>query len=139
MHLETTLESPKIGIGFIRLNQVYDQVWADELPWTYAIVFGGAKSLPGFYERQFDAEWAYRFITSYVIPMKDYDYWEFFTAGAYFQFFEPNIEVANTNETVWSAGFSYSFRTDFGRVRLAIATPIWSIYKGSKLHLNVGR
>ena len=139
LHLETTLESPKIGIGLIRLNQVYDRVWADELPWTYAIVFGGAKSLPGFYERQFDAEWAYRFITSYVIHMKDYDYWEFFTVGAYFQFFEPNMEVASTNETVLSAGFSYSFRTDFGRVRLAIATPIWSIYKGSKLHLNVGR
>ena len=139
VHLETTLESPKIGVGFVRINQVYDQVWAEELPWTYAIVFGGAKSLPGFYERQFDAQWAYRFKTSYVIRMKDNDFWEFFTAGAYFQFFEPNMEVQSTNQTVWSAGFSYSFRTDFGRVQLALATPLWSIYKGSKLHLNVGR
>jgi hypothetical protein len=139
VHLETTLESPKIGLGFVRINQVYDQVWAEELPWTYAIVFGGAKSLPGFYERQFDAQWAYRFKTSYVIRMKDNDFWEFFTAGAYFQFFEPNMEVQSTNQTVWSAGFSYSFRTDFGRVQLALATPLWSIYKGSKLHLNIGR
>lgn len=139
LHLETTLESPKKGIGFVRVDQVYDQVWAEELPWTYAIVFGGAKSLPGFYERQFDAQWAYRFKSSYVIPIKDNDFWEFFTAGAYFQFFEPNMEVPSTNQTVWSAGFSYSFRTDFGRVQLALATPLWSIYKGSKLHLNVGR
>ncbi len=138
LHLKTTLESPIIGAGFVRLNQMYDKVWADELSWTYAIVFGGAKSLPGFYERQFDAQWAYRFKTSYVIRMKDNDYWEFFTAGAYFQFFEPNMEVPSTNQTVWSAGFSYSFRTDFGRVQLALATPLWSIYKGSKLHLNVG-
>lgn len=139
MHFETTLESPIIGVGYVRLTQVYDQVWADELPWTYAIVFGGAKSLPGFYERQFDAQWAYRFKTSYVIRMNDSDYWEFFTAGAYFQFFEPNMDIPNTNETVWSAGFSYSFRTDFGRVQLALATPLWSLYKGSKLHLNVAR
>jgi hypothetical protein len=118
---------------------VYDQVWAEEVPWTYAIVFGGAKSLPGYYERQFDAQWAYRFKTSYAIRMRDNDFWEFFTAGAYFQFFEPNMEVPGTNQTVWSAGFSYSFRTDFGRVQLALATPLWSIYKGSKLHLNVGR
>lgn len=138
LHLKTSLESPIIGAGFVRLNQMYDKVWADELSWTYAIVFGGAKSLPGFYERQFDAQWAYRFKTSYVIRMKDNDYWEFFTAGAYFQFFEPNMEVPSTNQTVWSAGFSYSFRTDFGRVQLALATPLWSIYKGSKLHLNVG-
>ncbi len=138
LHLKTTLESPIIGAGFVRLNQMYDKVWADELSWTYAIVFGGAKSLPGFYERQFDAQWAYRFKTSYVIRMKDNDYWEFFTAGAYFQFFEPNMEVPSTNQTVWSAGFSYSFRTDFGSVQLALATPLWSIYKGSKLHLNVG-
>ncbi len=139
LHLKITLESPKIGVGFVRLNQVYDQVWAEELPWTYAIVFGGAKSLPGFYERQFDAQWAYRFKTSYVIPMKDNNFWEFFTAGAYFQFFEPNIEMPSTNQTVWSAGFNYSFRTDFGRVQLALAAPLWSIYKGSKLHLNVDR
>ena len=139
LHLETTLESPKKGVGFLRVNQVYDQVWAEEVPWTYAIVFGGAKSLPGYYERQFDAQWAYRFKTSYVIRMRDNDFWEFFTAGAYFQFLEPNMEVPGTNQTVWSAGFSYSFRTDFGRVQLALATPLWSIYKGSKLHLNVGR
>ena len=139
LHLETTLESPKIGVGFVRINQVYDQVWAEELPWTYAIVFGGAKSLPGFYERQFDAQWAYRFKTSYVIRMKDNDFWEFFTAGAYFQFFEPNMEEQSTNQKVLSAGFSYSFRTEFGRVQLALATPLWSIYKGSKFHLNVGR
>ena len=81
----------------------------------------------------------YRFKTSYVIRMNDSDYWEFFTAGAYFQFFEPNMDIPNTNETVWSAGFSYSFRTDFGRVQLALATPLWSLYKGSKLHLNVAR
>ena len=128
-----------MGIGFIHLNQVYDKVWAKELPWTYAIVFGGAKTLPGFYERQFDAQWAFRLKSSYVIPLRGSDIWELFLVGAHFKNFTLTSQSFATKQTLWSAGFSYSFETDFGRVKLALATPLWSIYKGSKLHLNVGR
>ena len=139
LHLQTTIESPKTGIGYIRLQQVYDRVWAEELPWTYAIVFGGAKTLPGFYERQFDAQWAYRFKSGYVIPLTGRDKWEFFVAGAHFKNFKSPSSGVGTQQTLWSAGFSYSFDTDFGNVQLALATPLWSSYKGSKLHLNLGR
>ena len=139
LHLETIIEFPKMGIGFIHLNQVYDKVWAKELPWTYAIVFGGAKTLPGFYERQFDAQWAFRFKSSYVIPLRGSDIWELFLVGAHFKNFTSTSQGFATKQTLWSAGFSYSFETDFGKVQLALATPLWSIYKGSKLHLNVGR
>lgn len=139
LHLQTTVESPKTGIGNIRLQQVYDRVWAEELPWSYAIVFGGAKTLPGFYERQFDAQWAYRFKSGYVIPFRGRDKWEFFVAGAHFKNFESSSSDVHTQQTLWSAGFSYSFDTDFGNVQLALATPLWSSYKGSKLHLNLGR
>ena len=139
LHLETIIESPKMGIGFIHLNQVYDKLWAKELPWTYAIVFGGAKTLPGFYERQFDAQWAFRLKSSYVIPLRGSDIWELFLVGAHFKNFTSTSQSFATKQTLWSAGFSYSFETDFGRVKLALATPLWSIYKGSKLHLNVGR
>lgn len=139
LHLETIIEFQKIGIGFIRLNHVYDKVWAKELPWTYAIVFGGAKTLPGFYERQFDAQWAFRFKSSYVIPLKGSNIWELFLVGAHFKNFPPTSQSFTTKQTLWSAGFSYSFETDFGNVQLALATPLWSIYKGSKLHFNVGR
>ena len=139
LHLETIIESPKTGIGFIRLNQVYDKVWAKELPWTYAIVFGGAKTLPGFYERQFDAQWAFRFKSSYVIQLRGSNIWELFLVGAHFKNFPSTSRSFTTRQTLWSAGFSYSFETDFGNVQLTLATPLWSIYKGSKLHLNVGR
>lgn len=139
LHLETIIESPKMGIGFIHLNQVYNKVWAKELPWTYAIVFGGAKTLPGFYERQFDAQWAFRLKSSYVIPLRGSDFWELFLVGAHFKNFRSISEGFAAKQTLWSAGFSYSFETDFGKVKLALATPLWSIYKGSKLHLNVGR
>jgi len=139
LHLETIIESPKMGIGFIHLNQVYDKVWAKELPWTYAIVFGGAKTLPGFYERQFDAQWAFRFKSSYVIPLRGSNIWELFLVGAHFKNFPPTSKSFTTKQTLWSAGFSYTFETDFGNVQLALATPLWSIYKGSKLHFNVVR
>ena len=139
LHLETIIESQKKGIGFIRLNQVYDKLWAKELPWTYAIVFGGAKTLPGFYERQFDAQWAFRFKSSYVIPLRGSNTWEVFLVGAHFKNFPSTSQGIATKHTLWSAGFSYSFETNFGNVQMALATPLWSIYKGSKLHLNVGR
>jgi len=139
LHLETVIESPKTGIGFIHLSQVYDRVWAKELPWTYAIVFGGAKTLPGFYERQFDAQWVFRIKSSYVIPLKDSDIWEFFVVAAHFKNFASRSEGFTTKQTLWSTGFSYTFETDFGNIQLALATPLWSIYSGSKLHLNVVR
>ena len=139
LHLETIIESQKIGIGFIRLNQVYDKVWAKELPWTYAIVLGGAKTLPGFYERQFDAQWAFRIKSSYVIPLRGSNIWELFLVAAYFKDFPSTSQSFTNSQTLRSAGFSYSFETNFGNVQLTLATPLWSIYKGSKLHLNLGR
>ena len=85
----------------------------------------GAKTLPGFYERQFDAQWAYRFKSGYIIPLPG-DKWNFLWLVLTLKDFVSSSSDIHTQQTLWSAGFSYSFDTDFGNV-LSTGYPLWSM------------